>query len=973
MTERELKAMYENASLPEERMAELEKRFISMVNALPQDAHVIPVLDEESVHVELKPERRSPRPLSAVFGVCGAAAAMVALVVGVTLAYKGGYIGTAHTSDESGASQDSQSSQTSQTSQVSQDSQDSQSSQTNETENALKITQDMLPEYPDKGSRHSVSVTLDSSLADHARSDIDSGAAADTELFALFTITGFTEVTGEEVMDSDYTCYTMEVETVYYAALGHEAQPGDEFRVYLYGTSGAQYDGCPPFGAGDRVAAAIKQSEKGSPAVYVLAAEYAIADVLTIDGRDYAAVRSSEFPPIQNADLAADAPLERVTTCLTNPARYFHIYDCSDFGTFFFLYIDEVKNTAGKMDDMFNISMLGFGTDSAAMSIFEDCFSGAWKHDNPVKSYDDVMALSYTPNALHASTTSYAPEYGYDAALMQSYSDYTAMYGTGDSVTAAQGARCEGFLSTADAAFMKVTVNGKRTIYAVPYDTPETMYCYVTEEDVFRRDSFYDRWQLERRLSTDMPESGLISRFGLMKLLSSYPEDFADMVWKAIDNGFTDESGTAWSRYSSDGTEQAGFITLNSATESSLTISLPFFSNTRLMLTSDSGEPYLALPSRRFCLSFSGTSCTRTVCSGDPADMSSFFSPLESAEMFPTRRTKRPAFDSGSGITVTYYSQPRGGLIDVYAVRNLGYADAGGLDLCEIYWRDPLTDEYRLLYTAYSPSVMISGGSVYLWCTPTGFGYDDRDFLSRFIGANAVELWHADDRSFGTELYESGEYILAHRNVQSEMEWLVFAKNALGAGCEVYADNELDLSKDGFTTTRGGSTVVHDAAGESLDGMLQALTARLLNLWSAFEIDSPAGTSNETVYDAATGITGYGMLDSSLRTRKGILSAFEKVLTPAAAEDALAQITGHSVVLVDGQYYTTGGARGANLGMGRQEYSAQLSADGQSAVVTYTVYGSDLTDMNDKVVETYTINAVKTDVGWRLDRFYQPY
>ena len=65
MTERELKAMYENASLPEERMAELEKRFISKVEAMPQDAPLNPVIDEESAHVELKPappaERRNRR------------------------------------------------------------------------------------------------------------------------------------------------------------------------------------------------------------------------------------------------------------------------------------------------------------------------------------------------------------------------------------------------------------------------------------------------------------------------------------------------------------------------------------------------------------------------------------------------------------------------------------------------------------------------------------------------------------------------------------------------------------------------------------------------------------------------------------------------------------------------------------------------------------------------------------------------
>lgn len=970
MTERELKAMYENASLPADRLEELEKRFISQVEAMPQDAPLNVVVDEESEHIELKPAPR--RPLSTIFGACGAVAAMVALVTGVSLAYKNGILGTTSSTPDSSVTSQTTLDRPVQTVQTVQTEDESETEDHAETN--VKITQDMLPEYPNKGSRHSINVKLDESFAERALSDHESGAVADTEVLALFTVKDCTEATGVEGRDAEFTCYTMTTQTVYYAGFGLDVKQGDEFKVFLYGTSTAQYDGCPPLDAGDRVIAAIKPSDKGYPAPYVLSAEYALADVLTIDGHDYAAVRSSEFPKLTITDFAENAPLERVTTCLTNPARYYSVYDCSDFGAYFYLYMNDVKTALSDPADEFNISMLGFGTDSAGMRIFEQYFCGAWQHDHPWKVFDDMMTLSYTPNALHADTVDYAPDYGYDAALETAYRSYVDMYGTGDYAVLGEGVRCGGFLMDSSAAYMKVTVNGERMIYVIPLDTPETMYCYVTEEDVFRREDFDDRWQLDRRLSTDEPEPGLITRFGLMKLLSDHPAEFSDMVWNTINNGFTDENGTTWSRFSDDGKSEAGFITLISETDDSLTISLPFYSDKAVTISPDNGEPYAAYPSRGFRLAFSGKSCTRTATSGDPEDMSSFYSPLESAEAFPTPRTKVGNFANGSGITVEYYAtEPRDGLIDVYAIRNLGYWNTYGSNVCEIYWRNPLTDEYKLLNIAYSPCILISGQTAYIRCVATGFGYNQEDRVAQYRGGEQLDVCQVSDAGFGAELYRSGAYILVHRTLETKTEWLVFTDGALSAGYETYADDELILSEDGFTTTRDGVAVVHDAAGENLEGMLQCLTARSRVYWGTFEVSSPLSTGNNIIQPSDSMREYYEIANPAWRTRSGLLASFEQFLTPEGAQDALEQITDHSVVLIEGQYYSTGGARGGDLTKGRQEYSAELSADGKSAVITYTVYGSEITETTDKVVETYTIGAEKTADGWRLDKFYQPY
>ena len=970
MTERELKAMYENASLPEDRMAELEKRFISKVEAMPQDAPLAPVIDEESAHVELKPAPR--RPLSGVIGVCAAAAAMVALVVGITFAYKGGYIGTtSHTSgDDSQTAQTSQTMESTQTTQTAQTSESVQDVQTDET-SSFTIRQDMLPEYPNKGSRHNINVKLDDSLAERAAADIESNAIAETELFGLFTVVDWTEITEVEGREAEFTCYTMTVNEIYYSSFSgeREVQTGDEFKVYLYGMNAAQYDGCPPLDEGDRIAAALRRADAGDPAVYVLSAEYALADVLTIDGVDYAAVRSSVFPAISMPNIAGSAPLERVTTCLTNPARYYRVYDLSSFGTYFWLYMDGIKAVSERKFDV----SAGFGADAAAMQVFEQYFSGRWKHDNPWKVYDDYMTLAYTPYALYESE-SYATESGCESVLRSSYRKYVELYGTGDSVIGS-GAACGGFMQDGYAAYMEVTADGVRTIYVVPFDTPEIMYSYVTDENEFRRENFDDRWRLERRLSSEEDLSGLVTRFGLMKALSGSSKKFADMVWSAIESDFTDENGAKWSRYMYDeaanAVVEAGYITLNAAAEDSITISLPFFSSARE--TDESGNT--VCPSRSFCFAFKGFSCTRTLSSGEPARMESYYSPLETADGFPSPYTRDPEFANGGGITVEYYAATRqNGLVDVYAVRDLGYAKAGGQNICEIYHRDPLTDKFDLIDVAYSPSVVVSGSSAFIWYTPMNRDYEiEGDYLTQYDEGMLVDQWSMyRDYSFGTELYVSGKYILARRNRQTSYEWAVFVAGALSTGYETYADGELTLTKDGFTTTRDGKTIVYDAAGENLAGMVQYLTAKLRSGWSQFVIDSPSSTGNR-VDVPDFDYPCYEIANPEWRTREGLLAAFGEYLTPAAAEEALAEITGHSVVLYNGQYYTPSGARGSDLSKGRQEYSAELSEDGMSGVVTYIVHGGPDPEADSTIVETYTIGAVKTENGWRLDRFYQPY
>lgn len=909
MTERELKAMYKNAALSEERMAQLEERFVEMAKRREKNSADGYAADTELMQydyeIKPQPKKRSLRP---IIGFCTAAAAVAAVCVGVSFAYKGGYLGTA-------SSQTETSEQTEQTVQTSETTLD-------ETAESERITRDMLPEYKNKGIYDVEAFFDETSFAEKAQQDIDNKSIGSAVVIGVFTISDSVEST----FDSD-TTYTLDAQAAYYQAFGVNVMT-EPIKLRLYGNAYAQYDGCPPYSKGDMIVAALKYDESDS-SVMTLAAEYALADVLTIDQNMYAAVRSSVMPAFNdenNLAAAEDLPLTYETTVSQNPARYYAIYELKTFADNLCYHFNEcVDKTADIGEQSFDIGELSFSRDKAAMAIFEDYFYGEWARLNAYAAEESCFIFSY-------NYRDNAPYFGEIAE------DEDAVY------------------MLADAA------DNTQKVLCVMKNAPEILYVYEAKSGDILRGEYSQYYTLAQKLVPEEVSAGKITKFGLMNALTDYPEELYDSVFETLSGASAEYLDENWSRSSIFDSEN---IILNTLKADRLTITLK--------LTNESAPEY----SRYFRAEFAKENdwaAKLTPASGDEVNMTEFFSPLESAENYPTEYTA-----DDSEINVTYHTALRtDGKTDIYAFRDLGYAPAGeSCNVCEIYVRDPYTDEYSLIDVGYAPSILVSGTEVYLYYTEYYFTGCDMAALYENGKAKGSVSIAADSlgRSYETELYISGEYLLIRRKLYTaqnaaEYKWIVAEKSLGSALIREYADKELTFTDAGFTTEKDRETIYWDNEGENLEGAVLMLTSRLQEIWFGFEISSPA--EREAV--EIDGRTVYEMQNEAFFTREGILNYFERALTEQAAESFYSDCLGHSIVEYDGTVYSTGGARGSNLAYGELSWEVTKS-DPENGLyeITYTVYFSEYSDSAGEAAETYTLNAVKTSDGWRLDRAYMPY
>ena len=144
-------------------------------------------------------------------------------------------------------------------------------------------------------------------------------------------------------------------------------------------------------------------------------------------------------------------------------------------------------------------------------------------------------------------------------------------------------------------------------------------------------------------------------------------------------------------------------------------------------------------------------------------------------------------------------------------------------------------------------------------------------------------------------------------------------------------------------------------------------------LWFNYVVGAPVGTGEYMVI--TDGYMGRVIADPELRTYQGILNQFKEVYTEEAALDAMSQVIGHSVWEVDGRTFTNDGAGGTDISIWSVGFSIpEETKTDSTAVLDFTITYTDFdTDGPSDKQDHYTINAVKTADGWRLDRFYYPY
>ena len=938
MTKKELRTMYDKMSLSEERLTELEKRLDDCFDREPENIGDFEETELMQFSQEYKPspQRRSPLKI-----VVTSAAAVAVVAVGVTAAFKTGIIPTG-----TPVSEFTPNVQTEETAEP--------------TQEAVKhgITSADLPEYPNKGILDSGALTLDSELFDETCvNDIVGANLQDTVLAAALTVT-----------DCDYewgsgdTVYTVTINTAYYSQMGIDPV-GRSIKILMPGRISYQYEGCPLYTKGDRFFAALRNGER----FYEVSAAQTIADIITIDGVDYAAAHSKNLPVIYNH--AGEDVLIYDRTVTKNPAKYYGIYAIDEYGQYYAGLAEHADNAVETSDDKVDVSMLSFYSDAETLKeIFEPNFYGSWS----IQDYDPDWDFSH------------------DISL-----EYDVSYAFSDIFRPMNGITCGGFSMDSKAFYMLDYTNGAN-LWVVWKDEPGRLYRYEGVHDRDRSDYLVAYNRRDGIVSPEVSVPSSIGQLGLLKILSEYGDSIevraftnepkfdedslkgtlTEAVMDVLENGSMEYAGVTWKRahidrYSVaniDLPEEQNWLLEKSADKLSITVRM--FNADEKWRDADYLQDYSGEFYRDFRVDFtrtdSGWSWEISPLSGDPSDIDNFFSPLTDLDIFP------PGMDIGETspeVSVEYYAVDNAGLTDIYALRTIRGA-SGAVYEYDLYYRDPHTDAYNQLNYSETMDFLVD---------------DDGSVLSASIDESQPRLArykHGIVTASGVcgstmavqgeiELIPHGDFVIVAYNDSDGGRYTVLERSSLFVvGC--YQQHLLKITDDSLEVLNeydGSYTKIE------LDDELQirAVEKKAQQLWFNYVVGAPVGTGEYMVI--TDGYMGRVIADPELRTYQGILNQFKEVYTEKAALDAMSQVIGHSVWEVDGRTFTNDGARGTDISIWSVGFSIpEETKTDSTAVLDFTITYTDFdtygpSDNQDH----YTINAVKTADGWRLDRFYYPY
>ena len=940
MTEKELKSMYDKMSLSEERLSELEKRLDDCFDHAPerfQDAD-----GDELLHFDAEykpsPRRRSPLKIALT-----SAAAVVVVAGGITAAFKTGLIPTGMTVPESSSADDSEVTATAETAEI-----------TN-PDPVVKhgITSADLPEYSSKGILDSDLIQLDSETFDEtAANDIQSLSLLKSVLIAEMTVTDC-----DYEWDSGDTVYTVTVDKAYYVQMGINPE-GTSIKLLMPGGINYQYEGCPLYTKGDRIFAALRSGER----FYEVSAAQTIADIITINGMEYAAAHSKELPETEN--LAGEDVLTYDRTVTRNPAKYYGIYSLNEFVQY---YLDIAVNSERPEytpEGSFNTADLTFSTDSEALAnILEPNFFGRWQSNGRFVYEVGVSNV-------------------YDEIYMQYKPGWNDVFKTLNDID------CGGFAEDENAYYM-LDNNDGGMVWSIMKDNPETLYRYeglTVHDRADYADSFQRSMNFSGNAEVNVP--GDITTLGLLKVLSGYDEVLTEAVKRGL-TGLAEYDSVTW--HNTD-LKRSEFKFLNIPDEKTWLLKKTdseFSIVVRKYALCEAGknfegpfEEWRGLPvgtvyngkiCRYFRMDYSKNADGKWECSdfgpisGNPSDMDNFFSPLTDTYMYRSQMMNSRAHPDKE-VTVDYYAVENNGQTDIYAMRKIKDI-FDGVDEYDIYYRDPRTDEYTLLAYGQALALVVEDtGSVLIGGISDG--YAD---VTRYKGGCEEESTSVGQALEGRiELIPHGDFIVAGFDDNSGGRYAVLESSRL----LIYGSYERDLLK----ITDDSLEVLNEYDNkytkiELTDELqIQALEKKALWLWCNFEIDAPAGTGYYMTL-TSDGHGGKVIADPELRTYDGIVKLFSEVYTDEAVADAMSLVIGHSVLDVDGRTFTTEGSRGSNISVWSVGFTIpEETKTDASAVLDFTItyVDPDTSEILDKQ-DHYTINAVKTENGWRLDRFYYPY
>ena len=320
-----------------------------------------------------------------------------------------------------------------------------------------------------------------------------------------------------------------------------------------------------------------------------------------------------------------------------------------------------------------------------------------------------------------------------------------------------------------------------------------------------------------------------------------------------------------------------------------------------------------------------------------------------------------------------------------YAVRRFGPDKAPDLEYGEIYYFNGLDymviDEYGYLtgdYVMEDYSVgRIKGAECIEGYLYAGLKSDGKENIYRYDGSGKREVFLAGF----SELRLLGEnYLLLSTGGVSRLYDVSSGYYHLPADITKLV---FDEDGGGFTATMSPDTDLHiryNINEMTIEEQVKLLNLKADHIWTYTQLQSPTVDDVEgkaaILYDSDKRRYVYPVTQEEFKNYDNVYNLISSVYTESCTNEILSQeLPTYMRFMTLGKTYCSGGGPGTLVGVARIECKVK-SVSGNSAELEYTAYYANpekLPEGENRVYEIYTIEAINTENGWRLGRYYSPF
>lgn len=544
------------------------------------------------------------------------------------------------------------------------------------------------------------------------------------------------------------------------------------------------------------------------------------------------------------------------------------------------------------------------------------------------------------------------------------------------------GVICTGFYSDEQGWYMTGMYGGTLTCYYIPADETDRMYSYYNLDEPCQRKDFsmyYERVAPASKYDTDMSSyHGELSSLGLIRLKQLTGFEFTEEMQEITVDGISFIRDT--DRYSSASKLYCTYL----KNKLSFTMRYVRYSEEE----ENEREPerqYITLNFEQKNGKWEMTSAERYKSGIEELKTPAYLEAQKQVDAINTDILKENPEESTLcklSSEVRYFTTNEG---YYYAVRRFGPDMALDLEYGEIYYFNGLDymaiDEYGNLtadYVMEDYSVgFIKGAECIEGYLYAGVKSDGKENIYRYDSSGKREVFLAGF----SELRLLGEnYLLLSNGGVSRLYDISSGYYHLPADITKLV---FDEDGGGFTATMSPDTDLHiryKINEMTIEEQVKLLNLKADHIWTYTQLQSPTVDKDKgkaaVLHDSDKRRYVYPVTQEEFKNYDNVYNLISSVYTESCTSEILSQeLPTYMRFMTLGKTYCSGGGQGTLVGVEKIECKVK-SVSGDTAVLEYTAYYPNFDGLPQEEVdvhEVYTIGAVKTDKGWRLNRYYSPY